>query len=106
MPGDDALPGVWEGREEVGGLDTVAGPGGGDAVAERAEAGIVGNEQQAIPYLQHGDRGPRGQRHCVTIRFGERKLPFLTETGRREVRDGERRVVWRGHGFPPSHTWW
>lgn len=46
MPGDNALPGVREGGEEIRGLDAVAGEGGGDAVAERAEAGIVGNEQQ------------------------------------------------------------
>jgi hypothetical protein len=88
MPGDDALPGVRKGREEIGSLDPVAGEGGGDAVAERAEPGIVGQKEQATSDLQHGDRGPRSQRDRVTIGFGERELPFLAEPGRREILNG------------------
>src|SRR3989442_70110 len=42
MPGDHALTCIWEGAQEISGLDPVASQGGCDPVAECANARVLG----------------------------------------------------------------
>jgi hypothetical protein len=46
MPGDHAPTGIWEGIQENIGLNTMAGKGGRDPVAEGAKARVFGNQQE------------------------------------------------------------
>jgi hypothetical protein len=47
MPGDHALTGIWEGAQEVIGLDPMASKGGRDSVAECVKARVLGYQKEA-----------------------------------------------------------
>src|SRR5438132_7507030 len=85
MPGDHALTGIWEGVQEIIGLDPVARKDGCDPVAECAKARVLGNQKEATTQLQHCHWRPDFEGYRVAVCFGQRDLPFLAQPGRRQI---------------------
>jgi hypothetical protein len=85
MPGDHALTSLWEGGQEIIGLDPMASKGGRDLVTECVKARVLGNQKEATTQLQHCNGRPDFEGDSVAVRFRQRDLPFLAQPGRRQI---------------------